>query len=289
MVWLAVSLALSLPLLRYVDAFTGNYQSGVSFGLLDATNVAMMLAASVLLLPLAGIQVAVALQKWNKIDMFVSFCSVLGIILALVISMPDQNQYKFHYPLAMLLALSSLMCVVRWKGRGKTRWGPVLRIYLAVVVILALLNSAFGLHYAANRAISRYGQGRFEGIHVLMDDELDRRMSSYYWIRDYTAREAVVVVPSRHSTFSPLFHERLNYVKTKQGYYADNIAAYDLRINELSAFYDPSTPLAAYDSLLQSMESQLPGRPFYAVVEFSAISPAQMRERGARQVYDSPA
>ena len=288
-VWLAGSLLLSIPLLRYVDEFTSHYQSGASFSLFDPVNVAMTFAASVLLLPLAALQVAAVLRSPNSTNCFLAYSSVIGILLSLCITMPDQNQYKLQFLLAMVLALSGLTVVEARDRTAKSKISAIFRIYVAGLIVLGLINSAYGLYAVIDRTVRSYGTVSFDSIHVLSTFKYGRRLSAYYWIRSNTPPNAIVIVPRAHTTQSMLFHERLNYVKERQYYFAADIAAYDKRIAELHTFFEPSTPPRVYKSLVESMKSELPGRPFYAVVKYSELDPAQMRERGAKAVFDSPA
>ena len=286
--WLLASLLLSLPLLHYVDEFTHNLQSGISFSFVDPINVSMTLAANFLLLPLAVLHFAQTLRKPTRIDQFLAFSSVIGLLLVLSLKAPDQNQYKLQYLVAMLLALANLRVAKQWMGRGISKWAAAVRVYTAALIVLALLNSAFNFQFFGRQRVRRLIEVRYEGIHIQSKDDFGGRLSAFYWIRDNTPPDAIVVVAHAYTTTSTLFHQRLNYVKLKQYFFGDSIPAYDKRIKDLHVLYDPNTSSNDFAALVQSMESELPGRPFYAVAKYSDIEPAQMAERGAQRVFDNP-
>ena len=286
--WLLASLFLSLPLLHYIFEITHNYQSGIYVSFLDPINVSMTLAANILLLPLAALHFAQTLRKPTSIDQFIVFSVVLGLLLVLSLTAPDQNQYKLQYLVAMLLALAGLRIVNKLVEQGQSKWTALVRAYAAVLIVLALLNSAYGLYAVVDRTVRSFSSISFDGIHVESTYDYGGRLPAFYWIRDNTPQNAIVVVPHGSKAQALLFHQRLNYVKGRQYFFADNISAYDKRIAALDIVYDASTPPHAYRSLVDSMESELPGRAIYAVVTYSEIEPAQMAERGARQVFDHP-
>lgn len=288
MLWLALSLLLSLPLLRYFDQFTSNYQSGMSFVFLGPINLRMTFAASVLLLPLVGLQMASAFKRPERTSVYFALCSILGLLLVLSVMGPDRNQYKLHYLLCMIFALAALLLLKQWSGQSRGLRVLALRSYVAGLIVLALLNSAYGMIIVAQGVVRRGGTALFDGVHIYTHDIFDGRKSALRWIRNNTPQDAIVVLPHAYTTQSLLFHERVNYV-SKQYYYFTNVPAFDKRNNELHQFYDPSTSGQTYDSLVKSMSAELPGRPFYAVVKYSELEPAQMRERGATAVFDSPA
>lgn len=288
LVWLGLSLMLSLPLLHYFDQFTANYQSGMSYVFFSPINLRMTIASSVLLLPLVGLQIAFAFKSPTPTRVYMAFCSILGLLLVLGVMGMDQNQYKLHYLLCMMFSLAALLLVEQIGRQRRGFWRVALWIYVAGLVALALLNSAYGLFAIAEGVVRQSGSAVFDGIHIQPTDEYGGRLPTFYWIRENTPRNAIVIVPHAYTTISLLFHERLNYVSTKYYYYTD-LPVFDRRVGELHEFYDPATQGEVYESLLKSMESELPGRPLYAVVKYSELDPAQMRERGAKAVFDSPA
>lgn len=156
------------------------------------------------------------------------------------------------------------------------------------MITLALIDSAYGLLVRTEEVVRRSGSAVFEGIHIHPIDDYGGRLPAFYWIRENTPQDAIVIVPHSYTTLSLLFHERRNYISTRYYYYTD-VPAHSRRIVELHEFYDPATPIDKYEGLVKSMEIEVPGRPLYAVVKYSELDPAQMRERGAEAVFDSPA
>ena len=288
-VWLALSLLLSVPLVQYVSQFTSNYLTSMFYLYFVPTNARITLAASILLLPLVGLQIVFAITNPTRSRMFIALCNVLGLFLALGVVWPHQNQYKLQYLLCMIFALAALKLLRQWSQLGRSFWYHLLRIYVAGLIVLALVNSAYGLYLVVDDAVRRSGSALFEDIHVQSTDESDGRLPALYWIRENTSKDAIVVAPEAYPSAFSLFHERRDYVKAKQFRFTDNIPAYDQRIMRLQLLYDPSTPAHEFRGHVNAMESELPGFPFYAVVEYDDINPTQMDERGAVQVFDSPA
>ena len=114
-IWFLASLGLAVPLLKYVDDFSSNIQSSVSFILFYPTNIRMVLASSVLLLPIAGLQFVRALRNREATQCFLGFSAALGIALCLTFSAtlqqsgkaPSYNHYAsgaLVYPICLLPA-----------------------------------------------------------------------------------------------------------------------------------------------------------------------------------------
>ncbi len=131
------------------------------------------------------------------------------------------------------------------------------------------------------------GRGfRYEGTHIVHEGELDGRMSAYYWIRDNTSHDVIVVAPLYVYRLSHIVHERMSFVRRKVGVYVDNIPAYDFRGYLLERFYSQDTSIDEYQKLIADMASELPGKQLYSVVKDAEVSENTMRQRGATLVYN---
>ena len=101
-------------------------------------------------------------------------------------------------------------------------------------------------------------------------------------------QDAIILIPHVYTVRSKLFHGRLNYVSKGGKIYADHLPGYDQRIGALHRFYDSETTIEEYLDLLGSMQDQLPGRAFYAVVMDPELSREAMAQRGAQLVFEKP-
>ena len=119
-------------------------------------------------------------------------------------------------------------------------------------------------------------------------DSFGGRAVAFQWIRDNTPLDAIVIVGHAYTRLAKLLHERLNYVSKGGKLYADYMSGYDQRIGDLHTFYNRKAPVEDYLKLLDSMQSQLPGRPLYAVVMDPELSRETMAERGAQLVFEKP-
>ncbi|MCY3779755.1 MAG: hypothetical protein OXG78_05555 [Chloroflexi bacterium] len=287
LLWVLVSLILALPLLKYIDDFSSGIQSSISFVLFYPTNIRMVLASIVLLLPIAGLQFVHALRSRQTIQCFLGFSAIIGLLLCLTLSATHDNQYKFHYVTAMLLALLTLHSVYDRRIGSKTG-SSMLGIFVNTLVILALLNAVYGSHRFVLKRVTGQRTARFEGIHAESIDPFGGRVRAFQWIRDNTPHDAIIIVGHVYTPKSKLLHERLNYVSKGGKLYSDYLPGYDQRIEALHTFYGSNTTIDQYLDLLESMQTQLPGRPLYAVVMDPELSRDTMAQRGAQIVFENP-
>ena len=64
------------------------------------------------------------------------------------------------------------------------------------------------------------------------------------------------------------------------------VSAYEQRVGEQESFFDERTTVDDHLQLLRKMESELPGRTFYAVVKDSEVSKQVMQGRGSELVFE---
>ena len=104
--------------------------------------------------------------------------------------------------------------------------------------------------------------------HIIHGDDSNGRFSAYYWIRDNTDPDSVVLVPQfyplKSFKYANVLLERMIYVRKAQFTYVDNISAYGARVNDLRAIYRNDTSLEEYQMIIERMELELP-RSLYAL------------------------
>ena len=289
LIWLAVSLVLSLPLIKYNLDIVGSFSAGRPFGL-SSTNIRTIVAALLLLLPLFLLQLIFLWRARDRGQSFVALCGFIALLPTTFMTLPDHNQYKGVYFLGMLMALSALFALrtmqqhksVRWRGFGKT---IAILLYILVLSQIIYVSSSY-VNRAGNYAAKGY---TFNGAHLEHTSDVDGRLAAYLWIREHTPVNALVVLPIIPSKYSNLFHERMLYVRLLQLHFKSSILAYNERVRDLELIYSEDTSRNDFRILIEDMERELPGRPFYAVVKDTEVRPAVMAERGAELVFEHEA
>ena len=282
--WFLLSLGLSIPMLGYVIEMMGGAEGGVALSLAAPVNIRMTIAAQGLLIPFALLQLRYAFKEPRRELVFLQISILFGLALVLCVELPDFNQYKLHYPLAILMAFSALTALARWRKSDHPGRRLVSRAFSALLLTLALLNCFFGQLLQFERSVTTYVKAPFDGVNVEWHGDYGGRVNTFYWIRDNTRHDAVVIQPIRFSE-SSLYSGRLNYVRRRQYFYIPDAAAYEARKDNLDIFFDPGTSIERYQALVAFIESELPGRPLYAIVLDAELSPALMASRGAALVF----
>ena len=284
--WLALSLALALPLLNYVIGISNSVEGEVTLFQQVQMNLRTTLAAHSILLPFVLIHLLYAWKRRRRECVFLAMTVLLGLVPALGIDMPDSNQYKFHYLLAVVSALSTLTVLRRlWRSQtGRLRFFAL--VLGGALITLALLNCAYTQLALATRVVRTYGTARFVGVYAeVQNSDYGRRLSALYWIRDNTAHDAVVLLPLAYSRYASLISGRLTYVRVAHVLHRLDEYTQDARLHSLNVFFDPATSVEAYRQLIDSLSSELSGRPIYAVVYDADVSPEVMARRGAALVF----
>ena len=288
LLWLAVSFALSIPLLKYNLDISAGFPS-VEFNLFNAANIRMIVAAVLLLIPLFALQCVFVLRKPDRAQYFVQISFLILFLLTSSLQFLNRDQYKGVYLLAVLIAVSALFALQRLQQSSRIAWRRVGWMIAAVWFVLAVLQIMYGSYYALSRVTEHiaFRGYEYDGAYLKYEGELDdNRAAAYYWIRGNTLAGSIIVLPLEVFQWSNLLHERLLYVKASQVFYTGNIEDYDERVSHLEIFYNEEAALDDYRAMQESMARNLPGRPIYAVVKDAEVSSEVMRRRGARLVYE---
>ena len=288
LLWLIISLVLSIPLLKYILDISAGIP-GVRLDLFNAANIRMIVAALLLFMPLFALQCVFAWQKRDRAQCFIQIGFLILFLLTSSLLLPDTNQYKGVYLLAVLIAVSALFALQRLQQSSRISWRRVGWVIAAVWFILAVLQIMYGSYHVWSRVAKHIAFSAFEydGAYLNYEGELDDgRAEAYYWIRGNTPADSIIVLPLDVFRWSNLLYERLLYAKASQKFYTQNIEDYDERVNHLEVFYNEATALDDYRAMQASMARNLPGRPIYAVVKDEEVSPEVMEQRGAKLVYE---
>ena len=285
LLWLVLSLAPSLLLLKYISDFSYNYQAG--FELFHPTNLVMMGAALVLLLPFFLFSACLCLVRRDALRWFIVISAALALGITSGLQATDHNQYKGVFPTGMLMAFSGLFVLGMMQSSRKGHWRRVGWLLAGLLLTLTLSRMIFVNVQSVNR-VGLAGRFEYEGLGWRLNRG-NRMAPAYDWIRGHTPFNSIIALNPDLvgiNRYSNLLHERMFYVRNNGRHFVDGIPGYDERIRELRLFYSGEMSGGEYQGMLARMMDSLPGRPLYAVVKDGEVSPRIMEERGARLVYE---
>ena len=284
--WFGISVLLALPMLKYINDISYSSQQSIKFGISGHNNIGMIVAAFALLLPFFFIQWFCVLKRENVQELYIQFCATLALALTSVLALPDWNQYKGVYCLAIVIAFPALFVVRRWQISETSCWRRIGWTIATIFIFLALSKVIYsGYFFVVGEIYGNYPDFEYNGIHIEYDNEVEQRRAAYYWIRDHTPVDSVVIYPLYAFKFSNTMHERAPYLKRLESFHVGSQQAYEQRVGEQERFYDESMAVDDYLQLLRKMESELPGRTLYAVVKDSEVSKQVMQGRGTELVF----
>ena len=285
--WVFLSMALVLPLLKYVNDMGYNLQHPLRFGISGHNNISMIAGALLPFVPLFALQFIYLPKNKDSRQFFIQVCATFAMGLTAVLALPNIQQYKGTYFLAILVSMSALFALENMKNGPSKKLRQVSKIIGAALFILVFTKLGVVEDYSLSGDFYQAGRGfRYEKTNIVHEGELDGRMSAYYWIRDNTSHDVIVVTPLFVYRLSHIVYERMSFVRRKVGVYVDNIPAYDFRSHLLERFYGQDNSIDENQKLITDMLSELPGKQLYAVVKDSEVSENTMRQRGATLVYD---
>ena len=285
--YLGLSLALSIPLLKYNYDIAYNTRGHIAFELLNQTNLAILWGAFALLLPLYVLQWFFLVRKGDQLAYFIQISGLLGLALASGLSITIENQYKGSYFLAIVLSISALFALQNLIKSGKSHWrksGRLIAIPLFVLVFLRIIYIDYSL---LNKSSTNDYKGfAYEGDHIVHSQDKRGRFDAYYWIRDNTPTDSLVVTPLDSFIFANVLPERQFYVKRAQYIFTVNIGDYEKRVRQLDKFYRNDTGPEEYYYISRNIARHFPDRPIYAVVKDTEVSPEVMAGRDAELVFE---
>ena len=131
----------------------------------------------------------------------------------------------------------------------------------------------------------------YDGKHIVHTIDMAGRFAAYYWIRDNTPADALVITPINVIPFTNVLPERQFYVKKAQ-YRICSQTIYPLMTSAWKRFRVSTVTIRLPINTRcywQRCLKTCPDRPFYAVVRDAEISPQVMAERGAKLVFEDGA
>ncbi len=287
MAYAGLSLALSIPLLKYNFDIAYNTRGHSGFELFNQSNMAMMLAAFALLLPLYVLQWFLVFRGGDQHRYFLQISGLLGLLLGSGLTITINNQYKGFYFLAIVLCISALFALQCLRNSARKSWtfaGQVISSLLLILVFLRIIYVDYSLLRRAST--NPYRGFAYEGEHIVHDVDKQGRFQAFYWIRDNTPADALVITPLDGFIFESVLPERQFYVKKAQYVYTVNIDDYDKRVRQLNKFYSDDTGPQDYYYISRNIARHFPDRPIYAVVKDSEVSPEVMAGRDAELLFE---
>ncbi|MCY4072311.1 MAG: hypothetical protein OXG60_13520 [Chloroflexi bacterium] len=287
MAYAGLSLALSIPLLKYNYDIAYNTRGHTGFELFNQSNMAMLWAAFALLLPLYVLQWFFLFRKGDQPTYFFQISGLLGLLLGSGLTITIDNQYKGFYFLAIVLCISALFalqCLRNSTRKSSTFAGHVISSFLVILVFLRIIYVDYSLLRRASA--NPYRGFAYEEEHIVHDVDKHGRFQAFYWIRDNTPADALVITPLDGFIFESVLPERQFYVKKAQYVYAVNIDDYDKRVRQLDKFYSDDTGPQDYYYISRNIARHFPDRPIYAVVKDSEVSPEVMAGRDAELLFE---
>jgi hypothetical protein len=289
-IYLLLSLLLSFPLLKYNFDISYNTRGHTQFELFEATNMAMLFGAFALLLPLFALQSLFVIRKDDRIAAFIQLCGVSGLLMGSGLSITIENQYKGLYFLAIVLSVSALLALKHLQSSQSAVWRYVGRTATIALLLLVFARIVYVDYTLLNKArISPFKGFGYDGNHIIHAGDAAGRFEAFYWIRDHTSSDALVLTPLNSFIFASVLPERQFYVKQAQYTFVMNILDYDRRARQLERFYRNDTGPEDYGYIRRNMARRFPNRPLFAVVKDSEISPESMADRGAELVFEGEA
>ena len=288
LLWFAISLVLSIPLLKYNLDVVSGWQFGRSFdlpiGFPSSANIRMIAAAVLLLMPFFILQCILVLRKRNYEQYFIQISCLIALLLTAALELPDRNQYKAVYFLAVLMAVSALFALRTMQNSDKNHWRLIGWVIASALLVLVFSQVIYANRHYINRARFPQYEFQYDGAHIVYNGE---RSSASSWIRENTPTRAAVIAPLNSFRHLNVLYERMSYfLKSSSSKVTGHIPGYDERVRELKVFYNQETAIEDYEIVQENMLKNFPGRAMYAIVKDEEVSPEVMRQRGARLVYE---
>ena len=163
-----LSLALSIPLLKYNYDIAYNTRGHMVFELFNETNMTMLWAAFALLLPLYVLQWIFVVRMGDQLTYFLQISGLLGLLLGSGLSITEENQYKGFYFLAIVLSMSALFALKNLITFEKLSWRNAGRLITFLLIGLVLLRIVYVEFYFSEKGQnSKYRGFTYEENHIV--------------------------------------------------------------------------------------------------------------------------
>ena len=286
-IFLGVSLILSAPLLKYNYDMSYNTRHLGGFELFNQSNMGMLWGAYALLLPLYFLQWLFVLRRYDRTACFIQVSAGLGLLLGSGLTVTQATQHKGVYSLAIVMGISTLLALQTLLSSEGSHWRNAGRAIAVCLFALVFLRIGYVNYALLNRSQTVDYRGfAYDGNHIVHTVDKAGRFRAYYWIRDNSPADALVITPLDSFIFASVLPERQFYVKKAQYTYTTGIQDYDRRVQQLSKFYRNDTGPEEYYYISRNIARHFPDRPIYAVVKDSEVSPDVMAGRDAELVFE---
>lgn len=191
---------------------------------------------------LSAIAIYCEIKKLNKLTLFLILLNLLGFVLAILVYLPGNNQYKFIFlssiPICILIIIS-LENIYYTSGK---RVQLTLKFAFSIVLICLLLNILFV-------GIYRFESPRlgdeiyyYEGKQVHLKSGVQNK-DVYEWLRKNTPKDTIIILPLEAKDQSKIYiiAERLPYVVCGH-LFVEGFEEYSNRIENIMTFFDDKKP-----------------------------------------------
>ena len=287
LIFLGLSLTLSIPLLKYNFDISYNTRHLGGFELFNQSNMGMLWGAFALLFPLYFLQWLFVLRRSDRKTCFIQVSATLGLLLGSGLTVTQDTQHKGVYSLAILIGISALLALQTLLSKDSSRTRFFVKAIAVALFGLIFLRVGYVNYALLNRSQTVDYRGfAYEDEHIVHTVDKHGRFPAYYWIRDNSPVDALVITPLDSFIFASVLPERQFYVKKAQYTYTTGIQDYDRRVRQLERFYRNDTGPQDYYYISRNIARHFPDRPIYAVVKDTEVSPEVMAGRDAELVYE---
>lgn len=253
--------------------------------LLTVPNDYALEIALVVLAPLAPIFLAGTwrgLRARHGPTVLVSAACLLGLGLAAVVTLPEDNEYKFVALATVTGALVVATTLDSWVRRARLRF--VSHLFLTLVLAnLAWVDVVRWQHpWRADRSFARQGR-HVVALEPSKEEFPDAPLGDVFaWTRRTTPPDTVLVVPVNLKDASSLYvlSERLPYV-VAASMVSCGLSTLERRISHVRTLYSASATPAQRRGALAAVRAELPGRPLILVMPDSVAARFRGDDPGA--------
>ena len=153
----------------------------------------MIVAALLLYLPFFLVQTLFVWRRDNSAERLLQTCCLLSLLLASNLVLLNSNQYKGVYFVAILMATSTLFGLKLWSTSSNIFLRYFSRIILVAFLCLTFARIAWVSHFYLQKG--SHEPFSYDGVHLLYQTDENNQMAAYYWIRDQTPPESIVIWP----------------------------------------------------------------------------------------------
>ncbi len=205
--------------------------------------------------------------------LFVSLAALWGFLLAIIIKLPDNNEYKFIFLASICVNLiAALQLQTIASGRG---------VWPKALITLLVLATLSKVGYDSWRFYDMYTRRHkdveivYKDAHVLLQQ---KEYEPFNWVQENTPPDTVIIQAANSKDWNyGYFTERLPYVVMGH-IYNDGIPETAIRQKLIDTLYDQSLSVEARIAALQEIIRSMPDRPLVLLYPYLDVFAEAMEE-----------